>query len=94
MIFLLNTHKTTQFFIPMVKKCLVEHVNDNYLRHVEHPARIAKAWLVLAMFGSDDMYDLPLEGENDLFCVQRKSMGIIMYSPLISVLLRVFSGSG
>lgn len=80
--------------IPNVKKCLVQHVNNNLLRHDECPSQIAKAWLVLAMFGSDDMYDLPLEGENDLFCVQRKSMGIIMYSPLISVLLRVFSGSG
>ncbi len=49
--------------IPNIKKCLVQHVNDNLLRHDEYPAQIAKAWLVLAMFGTDDMFDLPLEGE-------------------------------
>ena len=48
-----------------VKKCLVQHVNNNLLRHDDCPAQIAKAWLVLAMFGSDDMYDLPLEGEKN-----------------------------
>jgi len=81
--------------IPNVKKCLVQHVNDNLLRHDECPSQIvAKAWLVLAMFGSDDMYDLPLEGEYEMFYMQRKSMGIVMYSALISELLRLFSGSG
>ncbi len=49
-----------------VKKCLMHHVNDNLLRHDDCPAQIAKAWLVLAMFGSDDMYDLPLEGEENI----------------------------
>mmetsp|Transcript_36420 Transcript_36420/g.78634 ORF Transcript_36420/g.78634 Transcript_36420/m.78634 type:complete len:907 (+) Transcript_36420:20-2740(+) len=49
--------------IPTVKKFLVKHVNDNLLRHDEHPSEVAKAWLVLAMFGYDDMYDIPLEVE-------------------------------
>jgi hypothetical protein len=49
--------------IPTLKNRLVQHVNDNLLRHDECPSKIAKAWLILAMFGSDDMWDLPLEGE-------------------------------
>jgi len=49
--------------IPALKNRLVQHVNDNLLRHDKCPSKIAKAWLVLAMFGSDDMWDLPLEGE-------------------------------
>ena len=49
--------------IPALKNRLVRHVNDNLLRHDKCPSKIAKAWLVLAKFGSDDMWDLPLEGE-------------------------------
>jgi hypothetical protein len=49
--------------IPALKKCLVEHVNDNLLCHYKCPSKVAKAWLILAMFGSDDMWDLPLEVE-------------------------------
>jgi hypothetical protein len=49
--------------IPALKKCLVEHVNDNLLCHDKCPSKVAKAWLILAMFGSDDMWDLPLEVE-------------------------------
>jgi hypothetical protein len=49
--------------IPALKNHLVQHVNENLLRHDKRPSRIAKAWLVLAMFGSDDMWDLPLEGK-------------------------------
>ena len=29
--------------IPALKRYLVEHANDNLLRHDEHPAKIAKA---------------------------------------------------
>ena len=49
--------------IPALKNRLVQHVNENLLWHDKCPSKIAKAWLVLAMFGSDDMWDLPLEGE-------------------------------
>lgn len=55
-----------------VKKCLVTHVNDNLLRHDQFPAQIAKAWIVLAMFGNDDMYDLPLEGEKNTLLAARR----------------------
>eukprot|EP00584_Thalassiosira_punctigera_P012141 CAMPEP_0172559662 /NCGR_PEP_ID=MMETSP1067-20121228/85115_1 /TAXON_ID=265564 ORGANISM="Thalassiosira punctigera, Strain Tpunct2005C2" /NCGR_SAMPLE_ID=MMETSP1067 /ASSEMBLY_ACC=CAM_ASM_000444 /LENGTH=896 /DNA_ID=CAMNT_0013349305 /DNA_START=32 /DNA_END=2722 /DNA_ORIENTATION=+ len=60
--------------IPTVKKFLVQHVNDNLLRHDEHPAEVAKAWVVLAMFGYDDMYDIPLEVEAVELKVQLKRM--------------------
>ena len=49
--------------IPTLKKYLVQHANENLLRHDEQPAKVAKAWVVLAMFGYDDMYDIPLEVE-------------------------------
>ncbi len=53
--------------ITVLKNRLVRHVNDNLLSHDKRPSTIAKAWLILAMFGSDDMWDLPLEGEK--FCL-------------------------
>ena len=31
--------------IPTVKASLVQHANENLLRHDEHPAKVAKAWL-------------------------------------------------
>ena len=31
--------------IPTLKRYLVEHANDNLLRHDEHPAKVAKAWV-------------------------------------------------
>ena len=37
--------------IPTLKEYLVRHANENLLRHDYHPAKIAKAWLILAMFG-------------------------------------------
>jgi len=57
-----------------LKKYLVRHANDNLLCHDEHPAKIAKAWLVLAMFGYDDMYDIPLEVEAVEMKVQLERM--------------------
>jgi hypothetical protein len=49
--------------INTVKKCLVHHANQNLLLYGDNPAKVAKSWLVLAMFGFDDMYDIPLETE-------------------------------
>ena len=49
--------------IPMVKKCLVDHANEHLLAYSDPPLRIAKSWVVLAMFGYDAMYDFPLETE-------------------------------
>eukprot|EP00592_Proboscia_alata_P017137 CAMPEP_0194393786 /NCGR_PEP_ID=MMETSP0174-20130528/123489_1 /TAXON_ID=216777 /ORGANISM="Proboscia alata, Strain PI-D3" /LENGTH=896 /DNA_ID=CAMNT_0039189505 /DNA_START=210 /DNA_END=2901 /DNA_ORIENTATION=+ len=59
-----------------VKSALVKHANDYFLAHyyggaqdaktsnrTESVVRIAKSWIVLAMFGYDDMYDVPLEVE-------------------------------
>jgi len=60
--------------IPTLKNFLVEHANENLLRHDEHPAKVAKAWLVLAMFGNDDMYDIPLEVEAVELKVQLERM--------------------
>jgi hypothetical protein len=58
--------------ITVLKNRLVRHVNDNLLSHDKRPSTIAKAWLILAMFGSDDMWDLPLEGEKfRLLCALR-----------------------
>eukprot|EP00930_Biecheleria_cincta_P022861 TRINITY_DN16606_c0_g1_i2.p1 TRINITY_DN16606_c0_g1~~TRINITY_DN16606_c0_g1_i2.p1 ORF type:complete len:768 (+),score=110.62 TRINITY_DN16606_c0_g1_i2:60-2363(+) len=53
-------HQST---IPEVKKILVDHVNTHFLSYSETPAAVWKAWLVLAMFGFTDEYDLPLEEE-------------------------------
>uniref|UniRef100_A0A7S4ANI1 protein-tyrosine-phosphatase n=1 Tax=Pseudo-nitzschia australis TaxID=44445 RepID=A0A7S4ANI1_9STRA len=58
---------TMEIFIPVpssigeVKECLVDHANK-YLLKSEH-REVAKSWVVLATFGKDDMYDLPLEKE-------------------------------
>lgn len=60
--------------IPTVKEYLVKHANDNLLRHDQRPARVAKAWVVLAMFGFDDMYDIPLEVEAVELKVQLERM--------------------
>lgn len=60
--------------IQTVKRCLIKHANDNLLRHGEQPAKVAKAWVVLAMFGYDDMYDIPLENEAVEMKVQLERM--------------------
>ncbi len=60
--------------IPVLKDKLVRHVNDNLLRHDKRPSTIAKSWLILAMFGSDDMWDLPLEVEAVEMIVQLERM--------------------
>lgn len=55
--------------IAAVKERLTEHANKYLLSHyskdasVDVPSRVAKSWMVLAMFGFDDMYDFPLEKE-------------------------------
>ncbi|KAL3773263.1 hypothetical protein ACHAWO_010963 [Cyclotella atomus] len=49
--------------IKTVKKYLVHTANQNMLLFGDDPAKVAKSWLVLAMFGYDDMYDIPLEAE-------------------------------
>ena len=57
-----------------LKRCLVQHANENLLRHDEQPAKVAKAWAVLAMFGYDDMYDISLEVEAIELKVQLERM--------------------
>ena len=49
--------------IKTVKKYLIHYANHNLLLFGDEPAKVAKSWLVLAMFGFDDMYDIPLEAE-------------------------------
>jgi hypothetical protein len=56
--------------IKTVKECLMQHANRDIVRHYAErqitpspDTRIAKAWLVLAHFGYDAMYDVPLETE-------------------------------
>ncbi|KAL3767244.1 hypothetical protein ACHAW5_005255, partial [Stephanodiscus triporus] len=63
--------------IPTLKNRLMRHVNDNLLRHDECPSKIAKSWLILAMFGSDDMWDLPLEVEAVELRVQLERMKLM-----------------
>ena len=58
--------------IPELKRCLIQYVNENLLAHDARPCRVAKAWCVLAMFGYDDMYDIPLEVEAVELKVQLK----------------------
>lgn len=63
-----------QCAISEVKKCLIQHANDNLLCHDMQPAKVAKGWIVLAMFGYDDMYDIPLEVEAVELKVQLERM--------------------
>jgi len=59
--------------IQTVKNCLIEYANRDLLRHFtatqnnklqsQYAPKVAKSWLVLAMFGYDSMYDVPLEVE-------------------------------
>jgi hypothetical protein len=49
--------------IATAKACLVEHANTHLLSYSDPPAVVSKSWVVLAMFGHDDMYDFPLEIE-------------------------------
>mmetsp|Transcript_16513 Transcript_16513/g.30052 ORF Transcript_16513/g.30052 Transcript_16513/m.30052 type:complete len:791 (-) Transcript_16513:97-2469(-) len=53
----------TESTIATVKQCLIDHANKHLLSYSDPPAKVAKAWVVLAMFGFDDMYDVPLEVE-------------------------------
>jgi len=58
--------------IPELKRCLIQHANENLLFHDMRPCKVAKAWVVIAMFGYDDMYDIPLEVEAVELKVQLK----------------------
>jgi len=58
--------------IPELKRCLIQHANDNLLSRDVLPCKVAKAWVVMAMFGYDDMYDIPLEVEAVELKVQLK----------------------
>ena len=64
----------TECTINTVKQTLIQHANENLLRHDKQPAQVAKAWLILAMFGKDDMYDIPLESEAVELRVQLERM--------------------
>ena len=85
-----------------VKERLRDHANRHLLStYDDHGREIAKSWVVLAMFGYDSMYDVPLEDEAIDFQVQlqrikhmfglqvrkekRKSMGTLSPSPSSSV---------
>ena len=58
--------------IPELKHCLIQHANENLLSHDVHPCQVAKAWVVCASFGHDDMWDIPLEVEAVELKVQLK----------------------
>lgn len=47
--------------IDTVKDRLIEHANEHLLAYAQPPSVIAESWLVLAMFGYDAKFDLPLE---------------------------------
>ncbi|KAL9184331.1 hypothetical protein ACHAXT_002417 [Thalassiosira profunda] len=60
--------------IPTLKRYLVHHANEDLLKYDAKPAKVAKSWVVLAKFGYDDMYDIPLETEAVELKVQLKRM--------------------
>lgn len=60
----------TKSTIHSVKEILVNHVNRHFLAYFEKPMHVAKSWVVLAMFGYDDKFDLPLEEEAIALSVQ------------------------
>eukprot|EP00934_Nitzschia_sp_Nitz4_P004590 Nitzschia sp. Nitz4//scaffold5_size260463//44417//46841//NITZ4_000949-RA/size260463-processed-gene-0.365-mRNA-1//-1//CDS//3329555241//4580//frame0 len=49
--------------VSTVKGRLIAHANESILSYSDSPGKVAKSWLVLAMFGFDDMYDFPLENQ-------------------------------
>eukprot|EP00931_Biecheleriopsis_adriatica_P124079 TRINITY_DN9916_c0_g2_i2.p1 TRINITY_DN9916_c0_g2~~TRINITY_DN9916_c0_g2_i2.p1 ORF type:complete len:719 (+),score=172.28 TRINITY_DN9916_c0_g2_i2:96-2252(+) len=61
----------TETTIAQVKAILVDHVNRHLLDTKE---KVAKSWVVLAKFGLDDMFDLPLEEEAVALTVQADSL--------------------
>lgn len=63
--------------IKTVKKYLIHHANRNLLLYGDDPAEVAKSWMVLAMFGYDDMYDIPLEAEAVETKVQLERMNLM-----------------
>lgn len=71
--------------ISAVKERLVTHANDFLLSYSNPPAKVSKSWVVLAMFGHDDMYDFPLEKEAIELGVQldllQKMFGLEVYTP-------------
>jgi len=71
--------------IATVKELLVQHANEFLLAFSETPATVAKSWVVLAMFGYDDMYDFPLEKEAIEVSVQldliRSLFGLQVFTP-------------
>jgi hypothetical protein len=71
--------------IATVKERLVEHANEFFLSFSESPAKVAMSWVVLAMFGYDDMYDFPLENEAIELSVQldlmQRLFGLEVFTP-------------
>lgn len=71
--------------IAEVKERLIEHANEFFLSYSNPPAKVAKSWVVLAMFGYDDMYDFPLEKEAIELGVQLELMqqmfGLEVFTP-------------
>jgi hypothetical protein len=71
--------------IATVKQRLVQHANEFLLSFSETPAKVAKSWVVLAMFGYDDMYDFPLEKEAIEISVQldllQRLFGLEVFEP-------------
>ena len=49
--------------ISALKQILVDHANVHLLSFYDKQCTVAKSWMILAMFGYNDMYDIPLEEE-------------------------------
>ena len=69
--------------ISTVKQCLVEYANKNLL--MNESVTVAKSWLVVAMFGYDDMYDLPLEKECIELEIQLQRLQSMFHLDIVSV---------
>lgn len=71
--------------ISNVKELLVQHANEFLFAFSETPVTVAKSWVVLAMFGYDDMYDFPLEKEAIEVSVQldliQRLFGLQVFTP-------------
>ena len=71
--------------IATAKEVLVKHADEFLLAYSETPAKVAKSWVVLAMFGYDDMYDFPLEKEAIEASVQldliQRLFGLQVFTP-------------
>jgi protein-tyrosine phosphatase len=75
----MDTHIPIESTIADAKKRLIDHANKHLLANnidddTTSTTTIAKSWVVLAMFGYDSMYDIPLEVEAIELSVQLERM--------------------